>query len=203
MVFTINFLSDTSFKDMNHCEKQEGASDQTSPHFIFQGKGVKEAGERLCRFIDPQRVLDLPTGPRRPLVVISFDESHILTDNPRAEPWTLFSELRCVLRGIVEPPIFSLFLSTAERFHRFTPEKRLDPSSRIANSIHSVLHPISEISFDDIAFPALENTVSLDRVVEMDWISHLGRPLYVHLRYCRRAAYFPSRIGSGPAMTLC
>jgi len=188
---------------MNHCEKQEAASDQTFPHSIFQGKSVKEAGEQLCRFIDPQHVLDLPTGPRRPLVVISFDDSHILTDNPRAEPWTLFSELRCILRGMVESPIFSLFLSTAERFHRFTPEKRLDPSSRIANSILSVLHPISEISFDDIAFPALENTVSLDRVVEMDWISHLSRPLYVHLGYCRRAAYFPSRIGSGPTMTLC
>ncbi|KIM51726.1 hypothetical protein SCLCIDRAFT_1224182 [Scleroderma citrinum Foug A] len=165
-------------QDMNHCEEQKGAGVQSPSRYIFQGRGVKEAGERLCRLIDPQHVLDSPTGPRRPLVVISFDESHILTDNPRDERWTLFSELRRVLRGMVDLPVFSLFLSTAGRFHRFTPEKRLDPSGRIANSILCVLHPISEISFDDIAFPASEDTVMLDRVVEMDWISHLGRPLF-------------------------
>ena len=38
-------------------------------------------------------------------------------------------------------------------------------------------HSITEVSFDDLALPAREDTVSLDRVVQMDWISHLGRPL--------------------------
>ncbi|KAH9979127.1 hypothetical protein BJV74DRAFT_798332, partial [Russula compacta] len=34
------------------------------------------------------------------------------------------------------------------------------------------------ISFDDLAYPARESTITLDRVVHMDWISHLGRPLF-------------------------
>ncbi len=38
------------------------------------------------------------------------------------------------------------------------------------------LDPISEVCFDDLALPARENTVSLDRVVQTEWISHLGRP---------------------------
>ena len=169
-----------SFKFTQHCQENPGKTARSPPRFVSQGKGVEEAGARLCKFIDPHNLLDSIKGrPRRPLVIISFDESHILTDNPQDTLWTLFSELRRVFRGIVEFAIFSVFLSTAGRFHRFSPEKRQDPSGRIANSVLRLLHPISEISFDDIAFPANENTVSLHRVVEMDWISHLGRPLYV------------------------
>jgi hypothetical protein len=147
------------------------------------GDGVKEAGERLCRFIDSQRVLNSRDGSRRPLVILSFDEAHILTDIPESSSWTLFSELRRVLRETIDHPIFSLFLSTAGKFHLFSPEIRSDPSGRVTNHELSPLHPISEICFDDIAYPAKENTVSLDRVVTTDWISHLGRPLYVHFTY--------------------
>jgi len=147
------------------------------------GDGVKEAGEKLCRFIDPKRVLDARNGSRRPLVILSFDESHILADIPKRSSWTLFSELRRVLREIIDHPIFSLFLSTAGRFHLFSPEIRSDRSNWITNHELAPLHPISEICFDDIAYPAKEYTVSLDRVVKTDWISHLGRPLYVHFTY--------------------
>ena len=132
------------------------------------GDGVKEAGERLCRFIDSERVLDSRDGSRRPLVILSFDESHILTDIPNRSRWTLFSELRRILREIINHPIFSLFLSTAGRFHLFSPEIRSDDSNRITNSNLAPLHPISEICFDDMAYPARENTVSLDRVVKTD-----------------------------------
>jgi hypothetical protein len=95
----------------------------------------------------------------------------------------LFSELRRVLREIIDHPIFSLFLSTAGRFHLFSPEIRSNHSNRITNHELTPLHPISEICFDEIAYPAKEYTVSLDRVVKTDWISHLGRPLYVHFTY--------------------
>ncbi len=43
--------------------------------------------------------------------------------------------------------------------------------------------PITEISFDDLAYPALKDTISLTRVIETDRISHLGRLLYVHPSY--------------------
>ena len=160
---------------MRHCEDIQNRESR----YDIDGKGVGEAGKRLCQFIDPLNVLDSIKGPRRPLVIISFDESHILTDNPRGTMWTLFSELRRVFRRIVDYPIFFLFLSTAAKFTRISSEQHLDPSARIANPELHLLHPICEISFDDVAYPTSANTVSLCRVVEMDWMCHLGRPLYV------------------------
>lgn len=151
------------------------------PKYINEKLGdVNETGKRLSKFIDPQSVLDTDKGPRWPLVILSFDESHILTDNPKDGSWTLFSELRRTLREIMDLPIFSLFLSTAGSFHLFSPEIKSDYSSRVTNAALTPLDPISEISFDDLAFAAQEGTVPLDRVVKTDWMSHLGRPLCVH-----------------------
>ena len=142
--------------------------------------GVEEAGELLCRFVDPHGLLDSAKGPRRPLVILAFDEAHSLTDNPSNTVWKFFWELRRVLRQIHDLAIFSLFLSTAGRFHLFSPDIHSDPLNRVRDSSSRPLDPISEISFDDLAYLALNNTVTLDRVVQTDWISHLGRPLYVH-----------------------
>jgi hypothetical protein len=147
-----------------------------TPRYVDH-KGVLESATNLRNFIDPHGTLSSPQGPQRPLVILAFDESHLLTDNPKDTPWNLFFGLRRTLREMVKLPIFSLFLSTAGRFHEFSPEIRSDPSTRIMKADLFPLDPISEISFDDLAFPAEENTVTLDRVVQMDWIAHLGRPL--------------------------
>ena len=149
-------------------------------HIFEDQEGVAEAGERLCRFVDPHRLLDSAEGPRWPLVVFAFDEAHILTDNPPSKEWSLFLELRLILRKIHKLPIFSLFLSTAGRLSVFSPGVRSDRSNRVRNPGFHFLDPITEISFDDIAYPALEDTITLDRVVKIDWMSHLGRPLCVH-----------------------
>ncbi|KAF8330456.1 uncharacterized protein EI90DRAFT_3060807 [Cantharellus anzutake] len=125
------------------------------------GKGPLDAGESLCRFIDEHKILESNHGPRRPLVVLAFDEAHALTDNPRQTDWNLFSELRRTLRQIQDFPIFSIFLSTAGRFNKFSPEIRSDPSARVREPDNP-----------------LKDTVTIHRVVETDWISHLGRPLF-------------------------
>ena len=151
--------------------------------FTWKGEGLKEAGERLCHFIDEHRVLDLEEGPRRPLIVLAFDEADTLTDNPpKQELRNLFSELRRVLRQIEHLAIFSLFLSTAGRFDKFPPVIHSDPF-RAREPDNCPLDLITEISFDDLAYPALKSTITLDSVVEIGWISHLGRPLYVHPSY--------------------
>ncbi|KAI0299888.1 hypothetical protein BC826DRAFT_716613 [Russula brevipes] len=142
---------------------------QSPPRYELQN-----AGSRLCEYIDPQGLLDSATGPRRPLVILNFDEAHLLTNPLEFHPsWTIFSELQWVLREVVDMPIFSLFVSTAGRPDLFSPETQSGSSSQI-----TTLDPISEISFDDLAYPAYPNSVTLDRVVELDWISHLGRPLF-------------------------
>jgi hypothetical protein len=133
----------------------------------------------LCRFIDEDKLLDSKKGPRRPLVILAFDEADTLTDNPPTKKnWNLFSELCRVLRQINHLQIFSLFLSTAGRFHKFSPD-----IIHHARAKYCHLDPILEISFDDIANPASKDTLTIERVVKIDWISHLGRPLYVHPSY--------------------
>ncbi|KAF8498580.1 hypothetical protein F5888DRAFT_1802761 [Russula emetica] len=164
---------------VERCEKVDDEKEYHHDRCNSGGKGLQEAGEMLCRFIDEHRVLDSEKGPRQPLVVLAFDEADTLTDNP-PEPvhWNLFSELRRVLRQIRHLPIFSLFLSTAGRFNIFSPDIHSDPSAWVREPDKCSLDPISEISFDDIAYPALKNTITMDNVVNIDWISHLGRPLF-------------------------
>jgi hypothetical protein len=168
-------------------ESSQQVYDEKEPdhgRYVSNGEGVQEAGEMLCRFIDERRVLESDKGPQRPLIVLAFDEADTLTDSPpEQENWNLFSELRPVLRQIQHLPIFSLFLSTAGRFEKFSPVNHSDPSARAREPDNRPLDSISETSFDDIACPALKGTIKLDSVVEIDWISHLGRPLYVHPSY--------------------
>jgi hypothetical protein len=182
------------------CEVRD---DEKEPRYILKdGGGVPEAGTSLCNFIDEHDLLNSAGRPRRPLVVLAFDEAHTLTDNPRYPPgradWNLYSELRRILQQIDHLPIFSLFLSTAGRFDQFSPDIRSDPSARAREPDNRPLDPISEISFDDIAYPALKGTITMDRVVEIDWLSHLGRPLYVHLSYrFREPLSLPTRVDLG------
>ncbi len=166
---------------MRKCKEEVDKNEPKDAQYILGGKGLKKAGEMLCRFLDEYGLLGSKKGPRQPLVVLAFDEAHTLTDNPPNQTdWNLFSELRRVLRQIKHLQIFSLFLSTAGRFNKFSPDIHFDPSNRARDRAHRPLDPISEISFDDIAYLALKDTVTIDRVVDIDWICHLGRPLYVH-----------------------
>jgi hypothetical protein len=156
--------------------------------YVSQGVDwIENAGKLLAQFVDPGNFLDRDKElPRRPLVIFAFDEAHVLTDNPpirnRAKKWNLFSELRRILRDTDDYAIFSLFLSTAGRLNLFSPEISSDPSMRIPDSSLNTLDPITEISFDDLAYDAPEYEIMLEQVVEMDWMCHLGRPLYAPLR---------------------
>jgi hypothetical protein len=161
---------------VDHCHVHKPTS--SSPRFVGEdGKGVREAGDAIVKFVDQPRLLNSKTGPRRPLVILSFDESDILTKGPSDEDWTLFSELRRTLRSLVKLPLFSLFLSTAGHFREFSPDIKIDRSLRVRKLEALPLDPITEVSFDCLAPPAEEGKLSLDQVVRMEWISHLGRPL--------------------------
>jgi hypothetical protein len=158
--------------------QKASGKDVASPQHI--DVDVLLAAEELARLVDPAELLDLKAGPQRPLIILAFDEGHTLTDilGEQGCQWSLFSELCHALRLIVGLPIFSLFLSTAPKFHRFPPHIGSDPSLRLPS-----LQPITEISFDDLGFPAIEDTVTLNQVIRNKWISHLGRPLYEGFEY--------------------
>jgi hypothetical protein len=166
---------------MRECIKEDNKNEPEHGRYLMGGEGLQKAGETLCRFLDEHELVESKKGPRWPLVVLAFDEADTLTDNPPNQTdWNLFSELRRVLRQIKDLQIFSLFLSTAGRFNKFSLDIHSDPSIRAREPDNRPLDPFSEISFDDIAYSALKDTVTIDKVVEIDWISHLGRPLYVH-----------------------
>jgi hypothetical protein len=189
-----HFDEDDSFPKFMEGSQQKNSIKDTEgpkefdPYFSKEGDGIESAGKLLAQFVDPGNFLDRDKElPRRPLVIFAFDEAHILTDNPpipnRATNWNLFSELRRILRETSDYAIFSLFLSTAGRFNLFSPEISSDPSRRIQDTTLSTLDPITEISFDDLAYDAPEYKIMLKQVVEMDWMCHLGRPLYALFGY--------------------
>ena len=103
-------------------------------------------------------------------------------DAPQPCGWTTFSMLIHALRKILPLPIFSLFVSTTGKIRPPAP-KIIPHHGDCVFDPPPPLQPITEIVFDDLTFPALENTVSLDRVTQADWMSHLGRPLYVHFHF--------------------
>lgn len=82
------------------------------------------------------------------------------------------------MRCIRTEPIFSVFLFTASKFHVFNPETLADPSRRVQEGTLNTLPPITEMSFDELAYTTKEGLTTLDEVVQDDWMAHLGRPLY-------------------------
>jgi hypothetical protein len=61
-------------------------------YILKDGGGVPEAGKSLCSFIDERYLLDSAGGPRRPLVVLAFDE-------PQLEIWIPACLLESVFRA--------------------------------------------------------------------------------------------------------
>jgi hypothetical protein len=90
------FYTDVTNMAKQFVERCHQVDDEKEPdhgQYVWKGKGLQEVGEMLCRFIDEHRVLDSDKGPRRPLVVLAFDEADTLTDNPpEQEHWNLFSD---------------------------------------------------------------------------------------------------------------
>ena len=152
---------------------------------------VLEAGKKLRSFIDERRVL-FSKANRRPLLILAFDEAHGLKDVPETRGWSLYSELRRCLSELVDLPIFTLFISTAGNFHLFSSPRSEEYSSRIVLGANWVLPPITETGFDQFALDAKEGEITLDRVIEDDWICRLGRPLYV---FRARAFWWRTHVG--------
>jgi hypothetical protein len=143
--------------------------------------GVEEAGRDIRSFIDPHDNLGRGSEGqhiKRPLLVLAFDEAHELADFRPGNDWSIYTELRRCLCSLVDLPIFTLFLSRTGKFRLFSPERQWNRSTCIVNILRA-LPPITETGFDQLAFVAAEYEITLDRVVEDEWIYHLGRPLYV------------------------
>jgi hypothetical protein len=78
-------------------EVDEKEPERENRRYVSEGKGLQEAGEDLCRFIDEHRLSDSKKGPRRPLVILAFDEADTLTDNPPDKKKTGTCSPSCVV----------------------------------------------------------------------------------------------------------
>ena len=111
--------------------------------------------------------------------------------------WTTFLELCRILQHLNNKlTIFLLFLSMAGDFQLLSLDVKFDPSNQVVLNLHCPFHPITDISFDCLAYPAGEGSMTLDQVVKMDWIAHLGQPLWVPFCTLSQKAAYISRFGS-------
>jgi hypothetical protein len=117
-------------------------------------------------------------GPRRPLLILSFDEAHQLTETYKDGQWSVFSGLRRALRDLGKrTETFSLFLSTFGNFTGFIPEVNVDISARVILG-KMARHPIiTEVGFDTFAYPVTWGKTTLEDVSSVDFMSRYGRPL--------------------------
>ncbi|PCH44720.1 hypothetical protein WOLCODRAFT_105540 [Wolfiporia cocos MD-104 SS10] len=124
------------------------------------------------------------TPKRSPQVVIVFDESHTLTEVEQHSKTddmgrTNFSQLRRILRGLNQAPLFSLFLSTLGDIMQFSPSRDQDKSGRIVLGELELIPPFTEVGFDHFAIKFDVNaSTDLSDVAEDEYICRLGRPLF-------------------------
>jgi len=104
---------------------------------------------------------------------------HIFSTAQLFDPSRCFKSLKRNRKKNGKFPFFFLFLSTAGNLRNFSPEVLWDPSSRVSGGGHFVLPPITETGFGQLALTVYESQTTLEEVVTDEWISHLGRPLYV------------------------
>ena len=124
------------------------------------------------------QVLDPQNDPSGPHVVLCWDESHSLVEPVQDAKWTRFSELRRALRTIREVSFISIFLSTAGKFHYFSPSPEYDMSARLMHEEFRMLPPITEVSFDQFAEKVdFVEKWPLARIASTHQIAHLGRAL--------------------------
>ncbi|KAI0737715.1 hypothetical protein C8Q80DRAFT_1052075, partial [Daedaleopsis nitida] len=125
--------------------------------------------------------LDDSVKSNTPLVVVCFDEAHMLT-TMRAGT-SLFFELQRVLCTIRHLSIFTLFLSTTGSLEQCSPLSYADTSERVEKMDLKVLPPICLTPLDVLAekFNPRGNW-RLQKVASTRHMVHLGRPLFA-LRY--------------------
>jgi hypothetical protein len=137
---------------------------------------LSDAANALINTLDPSMAAS-ELNKQPPMVILAFDEAHVLVWEPAGNTWSKFSEFRRALRSIRSYPIFSVFLSTTGRVHAFIPSSREDLSARLMLRSLSLLPPFTELGFDQMVGKIRENEVNIGEVVKNEFMCRFGRPL--------------------------
>ncbi|RPD71010.1 hypothetical protein L226DRAFT_513675 [Lentinus tigrinus ALCF2SS1-7] len=117
--------------------------------------------------------------PDKPLVVLCFDEAHMLTEHRDAMTTvTLFEVIRRALHIIRRLPFFTLFVSTVANVEHFPPTPPLHSSSRLRRHLPP-FEPIVWTPLDVLAQRmSRDSSFTLAQVASTYHMAHLGRPLF-------------------------
>jgi hypothetical protein len=116
---------------------------------------------------------------RLPPIILSFDDADQLAELTKDGRWSIFSKIRRALYYTGGRPIFSIFLSKtfAFNFREHIPKHIIHPTDRIIPTTKA-RHPIlTEVGFDELAYPIVMGETTLEQVSDVDFMSHYGRPL--------------------------
>jgi hypothetical protein len=147
------------------------------------GTSANSALKRLSEYLESLR----PKGERKneaPFIVLAFDEAHIIAERKGADggQWSVFHQVRQLLRSFRDLPIFSLFLSTTGKISQFTSAAEDDLSKRIIKGDLVAGQPLTDLGFDPFAVKiSLNGNWDLKGLTEDAHICTMGRPLYVFL----------------------
>jgi hypothetical protein len=120
-----------------------------------------------------------------PRLLVMFDEAHSLAVKIPGANWTIFSELRRVIRR-VKDGVFFFFLSTAGKTYQFTPPPGDDTSNRVQDGRLKLLEPFTKTGFNRLALcldKDKEKNVQgklqtdLEAVTSLRWQAHDSRAL--------------------------
>ncbi|KAH9173206.1 hypothetical protein EDB89DRAFT_2068954 [Lactarius sanguifluus] len=117
---------------------------------------------------------------RRVDIFLAFDEAHTLTDCYDDQEESRFVVLRRALSSILShSPLFSFFLSTSSKITQFGQSRGHDNSDRINSGCMTTPRPYIYVGFDQLVQNRkVRRGSTLDDVTSLDFIAHLGRPLW-------------------------
>ncbi|KAI9445890.1 hypothetical protein H4582DRAFT_1901738 [Lactarius indigo] len=124
------------------------------------------------------------TGPKSDCVdvFITFDEAHTLADSfdDKHTRESRFVVLRRILNSLSSDPLFSFFLSTTGKITQFGQPRGQDASNRINDGSLATPHPYIHLGFDQLmqSRKILVRWTTLDHVVSLECVAHMGRPLW-------------------------
>ena len=116
-----------------------------------------------------------------PLVILVFDEAHILTKKKtefdRANRRTNFGELRKALRNLNIVSLFSFFLSTTGKITQFVPSRDKDESMRVVAGELELIQLFIDLGFDQLVNKLRKGAQKLTEVTKEEFMVQFGRPL--------------------------
>ncbi|KIL68319.1 hypothetical protein M378DRAFT_158863 [Amanita muscaria Koide BX008] len=154
---------------------------QLTPH--GEQLDTRRAALDLLKCLNPEleaaEIKTLKTIP--PLVILAFDEAHVLLVEKHQSDigyFSKFSELRRALRALKELPIFSVFLSTSGKIQNITPRAEDDGSGRVQKSKLVLLPPFIELGFDQMVGQISDGALTIETVSNIKFMVRFGRPLF-------------------------